>query len=50
MSEIALKIDRAAQKVLTAFCALALLGMVLFAIYTVFMRYVLLAPRSGATR
>lgn len=44
MPEIALKIDRAVRKFLSAFCVVALFGMVLFTLYTVFMRYVFLDP------
>ena len=44
MPETALKIDRAVRKFLIAFCIVALFGMVVFTLYTVFMRYAFLDP------
>ena len=44
MPETALKIDRAVRRFFSAFCVVALFGMVLFTLYTVFMRYVFLDP------
>ena len=44
MPEIALKIDRAVRRFLSAFCVIALFAMVIFTLYTVFMRYVFLDP------
>lgn len=44
MVEIAISIDRIVKKVLTAFCALLLLMMVAFTVYSVVMRYVFENP------